>query len=36
MNAIYNAEHDKDFDGKELGELELKLRKYKDGLTVRA
>lgn len=35
MNAIYNAEHDKDFDGKELGELELKLRKYKDGLTVK-
>ena len=36
MNAIYDVEHDKDFDGKELGELELKLRKYKDGLTVRA
>ena len=35
MNAIYDAEHDKDFDGKELGELELKLRKYKDGLTVK-
>ena len=34
MNAIYDAEHDEDFDGKELGELELKLRKYKDGLTV--
>ena len=35
MNAIYDTEHDKDFDGKELGELELKLRKYKDGLTVK-
>ena len=35
MDAIYDAEHDKDFDGKELGELELKLRKYKDGLTVK-
>ena len=35
MNAIYDAEHDEDFDGKELGELELKLRKYKDGLTVK-
>ena len=35
MDAIYDAEQDEDFDGKELGELELKLRKYKDGLTVK-
>lgn len=35
MNAIYDAEQDEDFDGKELGELELKFREYKDGLTVK-
>lgn len=35
MNAIYDAERDEDFDGKEIGELELKFREYKDGLTVK-
>ena len=35
MNAIYDAERDEDFDGKELGELELKFREYKEGLTVK-
>ncbi len=35
MNAIYDADQDDDFDGKELGELELKFREYKDGLTVK-
>lgn len=35
MNAIYDAERDEDFDGKELGELELKFKEYKDGLTVK-
>lgn len=35
MNAIYDAERDEDFEGKELGELELKFREYKEGLTVK-
>lgn len=35
MNAIYDAERDEDFDGKEFGELELKFREYKEGLTVK-
>lgn len=35
MNVIYDAERDEDFDGKELGELELKFKEYKDGLTVK-
>ena len=35
MDAIYDAERDEDFDGKELGELELRFKEYKDGLTVK-
>lgn len=35
MNAIYDAEQDEDFDGKELGELELFFKEYKEGLTVK-
>jgi ABC-type Na+ transport system ATPase subunit NatA len=35
MNAIYDAERDEDFDGKELGELELFFKEYKEGLTVK-
>lgn len=35
MKAIYDVDQDEDFDGKELGELELKFKEYKDGLTVK-
>ena len=35
MKAVYEVGQDDDFDGKELGELELKFKEYKEGLTVK-
>ena len=35
MKAVYDVDQDDDFDGKELGELELRFKEYKDGLTVK-